>query len=292
MDLISNVFYRTHFDVYPAGEDQNVFGEITKYIIGWCKYKAKLYGITLDWDWRQFKQYGSFDGNRMKAYSTQFVDKERNATYWAAKVYEIGKSDGFADRTWVSEFGIEQKSSDCATFSYTVMYEDRQGYYGRLQPAPMANVPSIVKYLLTDKWVVCKSGNQVLGLHAHEIASGEMECLFDALQDEARECPVIYLAANRNGEHLLDCEELAQLLVGNAKVFYSKFPLSSQEFSKAVGKEFRCPEGGLRIYQPHIHWENSDEPYRHIFFTEEKISEIGKEELFLILCVRRSKSAA
>ena len=145
MDLISNVFYRTHFDVYPAGEDQNVFGEITKYIIGWCKYKAKLYGITLDWDWRQFKQYGSFDGNRMKAYSTQFVDKERNATYWAAKVYEIGKSDGFADRTWVSEFGIEQKSSDCATFSYTVMYEDRQGYYGRLQPAPMANVPSIVK---------------------------------------------------------------------------------------------------------------------------------------------------
>lgn len=283
MDLISNVFYRTHFDVYPAGEDQNVFGEITKYIIGWCKYKAKLYGITLDWDWRQFKQYGSFDGNRMKAYSTQFVDKERNATYWAAKVYEIGKSDGFADRTWVSEFGIEQKSSDCATFSYTVMYEDRQGYYGRLQPAPMANVPSIVKYLLTDKWVVCKSGNQVLGLHAHEIASGEMECLFDALQDEARECPVIYLAANRNGEHLLDCEELAQLLVGNAKVFYSKFPLSSQEFSKAVGKEFRCPEGGLRIYQPHIHWENSDEPYRHIFFTEEKISEIGKEELFLIL---------
>ena len=45
MDLISNVFYRTHFDVYPAGEDQNVFGEITKYIIGWCKYKAKLYGI-------------------------------------------------------------------------------------------------------------------------------------------------------------------------------------------------------------------------------------------------------
>ena len=92
MDLISNVFYRTHFDVYPAGEDQNVFGEITKYIIGWCKYKAKLYGITLDWDWRQFKQYGSFDGNRMKAYSTQFVDKERNATYWAAKVDEIGKA--------------------------------------------------------------------------------------------------------------------------------------------------------------------------------------------------------
>lgn len=283
MDLISNVFYRTHFDVYPTGEDQKVFGEITKYIISWCKYKAGLYGITLDWDWSQFKKYGSFDGDGMKAYSTRFVDKERNAIYWSAKVYEIAKSDGFADRTWVSEFGIEQKSSDYATFSYTVMYEDRQGYYGRLQPAPMANVPSIVKYLLTDKWIVCKSGNQVLGLHAHEIALGEMECLFDALQDEARECPVIYLAANRNGEHLLDSEELAQLLAGNAKVFYSKFPLSGQEFSEVVGKEFRCPEGGLRIYRPHMHWENSDEPYRHIFFTEEKISKMGKEELFLIL---------
>lgn len=283
MDLISNVFYRTHFDVYPTEGNQNVFGEITKYIIRWCKYKAERYGITLDWNWSQFRKYGSFDGGMMKAYSTRFVDKERNAIYWAAKVYEIGKSDGFADRTWVSEFGIEQGSSDYVTFSYTVMYEDRQGYYGRLQSAPSANIPSIVKYLLTDRWVVCKSGNQTLDLFSHEIASGEMECLFDALQDEARECPIIYLAANKNGEHILNSEELAQLLAGNAKVFYSKFPLSGQEFSEVVGKEFRCPEGGLRIYQPHIHWENSDEPYRHIFFTEEKISEMGKEELFLIL---------
>ena len=59
MDLISNVFYRTHFDVYPTGEDQNAFGEITKYIISWCKYKAERYGITLDWNWSQFKKYGS-----------------------------------------------------------------------------------------------------------------------------------------------------------------------------------------------------------------------------------------
>ena len=36
MDLISNVFYRTHFDVYPTKENWNVFAEITKYIINWC----------------------------------------------------------------------------------------------------------------------------------------------------------------------------------------------------------------------------------------------------------------
>ena len=47
MDLISNVFYRTHFDVYPAGEDQNVFGEITKYIIGWMREIAVRFSIVI-----------------------------------------------------------------------------------------------------------------------------------------------------------------------------------------------------------------------------------------------------
>ena len=151
----------------------------------------------------------------MRAYTTQFIDKETNAIYWTAKVYEIIKIDGLADRTWISEFGIEQKNKNYATFSYTVMYEDRQGYYGKLQPAPEANIPSIVKYLLTDKWIECKSGCQVLGLSSHEISSGQMELLYDALNDTSRGCPIIYLSANKNGEHLLDNKELAQLLAGN-----------------------------------------------------------------------------
>lgn len=283
MDLISNVFYRTHFDVYPTKENWNVFAEITKYIINWCKYKANLYGIDLEWDWKQFRKYGFFDADSMRAYTTQFIDKETNAIYWAAKVYEIIKIDGIADRTWISEFGIEQKNKNYATFSYTVMYEDRQGYYGKLQPAPEANIPSIVKYLLTDKWIECKSGCQVLGLSSHEISSGQMGFLYDALNDTSRGCPIIYLAANKNGEHLLDNKELAQLLAGNAKIFYSSFPLACQEFCKVIGENYRCPDGGLRIYQPQINWENDDETYRHIYFTEEKISEMGKEELFRVL---------
>lgn len=283
MDLISNVFYRTHFDVYPTKENWNVFIEITKYIINWCNYKANLYGIKLDWDWKQFRQYGSFDADGIKAYSTQFIDKETNATYWAAKVYEIVKIDGFADRTWISEFGIEQTNPDYATFSYTVMYEDRQGYYGKLQPAPTANIPSIVKYLLTDKWIVCKSGHQVLDLFSHKVSSGQMALLHDALKDESRACPIIYLASNKKGEHLLDSAELSKLLAGNVKVFYSQYPLACQEFCEMIGDNFRCPEGGLRIYQPQINWENNDEAYRHIYFTEEKLSEIGREQVFLIL---------
>ena len=159
----------------------------------------------------------------------------------------------------------------------------RQGYYGKLQPAPEANIPSIVKYLLTDKWIECKSGCQVLGLFSHEISSGQMGLLYDALNDASRGCPIIYLAANKNGEHLLNNDELAQLLAGNAKIFYSSFPLAGQEFCKVIDEGYRCPEGGLRIYQPHINWEKSDEAYRHIYFTEEKISEMGKEELFRVL---------
>lgn len=283
MDLISNVFYRTHFDVYPVKENWNVFVEITKYIINWCKYKANLYGISLDWDWKQFRKYGSFDASSMKAYSTQFIDRETKAIYWAAKVYEIVKIDGYADRTWISEFGIEQKDKNYVTFSYTVMYEDKQGYYGKLQPAPTPNIPSIVKYLLTDKWIVCKSGVQALDLFSHEISPGKMQLLYDALNDETRTCPIIYLVANKNGDHLLNSDELAQHLAGNTKIFYSRFPSACQEFCEMIGEDFRCPEGGLRIYQPQIKWKSSDEVFRHIFFTEEKIFEIGKDEFFSIL---------
>ena len=283
MDLISNVFYRSHFDVFPVKAGWNVFIEITKYIINWCNFKAKRYGIELNWDWKQFRHHGIFEAGSMRAMSTQFVDRESGARYWAAKVFETVKCDGYADRTWISEFGIEQSNSNCATFSYTVMYEDRQGFLGELQPAPSANVPSVVNYLLTDKMVICKSGQQVLKLSPHDITPGHMDKLRDALQDVSRTCPIIYIAANKMGEHLFDRNELARLVAGNAKVFYSQYPSASDEFNSTIGNIFRCPDGGLRVYQPNIDWTNCDEGYRHIYFTEEKLCEIGLDKIQSIL---------
>jgi hypothetical protein len=219
----------------------------------------------------------------MRAISTRFFDKESGASYWSAKVFETAKCDGCADRIWISEFGIEQTSPDYATFSYTVMYEDRQGFLGDLQPTPKSNIPSIINYLLTDKFIFCKSGSVELGIHPQLISKDTLSNFHTDLSDDNRNCPIIYMVTSANGEHLLDVKELAQLVAGNAAVYYSDSPELYADINSVIGERFRCPRGGIRIYQPNINWQNCDEEYRHVFFTEERLAEMGKQKVHSIL---------
>ncbi len=291
-DLSLNLFYKTSFDITDGGadgKDPDVLWAVVLGIRAWIVKKWKRQGVDVDGElgqWGRLKAGVKADlGDPEGAvrFESALYAPENGRLLWSCRVTETIRFAGYADRTWVTEVGLESDSADSGTVSIVLSYGDRPGYLGPLQPEPKPTVPGLINTLNNWASLTCTCSGKRLPLEACELQSGDFDAFWALVSDEGRRTPVIFVSP-RYLQLAVSPQELARALGPSAFVFYSVDDEFCREMrDKLPDRALRCEYGQVRIYSEDA---PLSEVRRHRYFNMRDIDEIGSEAF--IAMVRRA----
>lgn len=131
-----------------------------------------------------------------------------------------------------------------------------------------ARCPGVIRDILNFS-VPWQVGGWKIQTSSQEVhTDAEIRTLVSALKSPARTMPFVVVSEHENfALHPELPARLAYDLTGLARVFRISAE-TSWEITKALGKEWSCFNGAIRIYWP---FDTSDNPYRHGLWTREKL---------------------
>jgi hypothetical protein len=264
---------RCHFDVLPHSHPTSSWPEIIKTIRQWVVYavqtEEKLLGA-----W--FFKGGDWFGAKSPRVSLRVVTEQGDGAiecpqFWTLR-YEHPCREVTA-RQWRVDIGVTLLS-DRLRFSAATSYWLLSEYIGPEPEQPVPTAPSVVRSLLKGRGWSCMAGTERLSEKPRVIRVGDGQLLYERLVDLKRGCPVVVVSRNQaDGNPVLDADSLAKTLAGSAVVYVADSPDVEEEWEYFLPKGFRCRNGMVRVYQPHVDFSSERDAKRHRYFSEEQIKE-------------------
>ncbi|MGI6150520.1 MAG: hypothetical protein ACOYIR_01000 [Christensenellales bacterium] len=287
LDLNANMFYKAKFTITAIQPEDDLLWRIVLHIKNWQTRKWNRENDILPTEnrsWTGLKKGGSIvSEDNSIIIKSEYFENDEGGQYWACSITEKRTAlPGYTPRQWVTEVGYEQKDSTSAVLSCVLFYRDAPGFVGLLQEAPSLSTPNLIKHILRDRNLHCHSGRDTVECTPQELKTGDWPHFWDRLIDKDRELPYIYVSPyidpDSQEARLLVCpERLADVICGNAIVFFSNSPDFAEEMKYLCPKEYSCYGGTIRIYYPEIDLDSQTDPYRHRYIKAVSIEEWGSE---------------
>lgn len=287
MDLSANMFYKVKFSVAAKDKSDDLLWKIVLHIMNWQTTKWNKKGKTILTDnlhaWSDIKNGSRIltKSNIVYIESDCFWEGQETVTKWACKITETPPLERrVAPRTWITEIGFErEKGNDSAVFSCVLSYEDRAGFIGPYQKVPEPSVPRLIKSIVQDNSLIVSSGIDSVSGKPERLYVGDWPAFLDRIENEERSLPYIYISPRvvdvepLTTELLIDPNALAEVVYGNALVFYSNDIGFTQE-AIYMNPEYACYNGAIKVYQP-----GASKSFRNHFIGAQQIEECGSDEI-------------
>ena len=270
-EMPDNVHFRCTFDVQAAAEPPVDLANLVKEIASWIRSKE---GRSLDLSPNWLLRAGSSRRRDGKAtVTTDSLPDDSPPELWALR-YEHQDVE-FHARRWVIDFGLARTETERWRISTTISHSLHPNYIGKEPGLLPVTPPRVIRALLASDHLQCQAGTCVLLASSQVVQVGKADHLVRAIEDPGRACPIVYISANRlTGEPMIDPARLASTIAGTGIVFVAAGPDIDDELEfLLVPREFRSPNGTVRVYAPGANFRLAQQAYRHRFFTRIQISE-------------------
>lgn len=273
LDLSSTLFFKGKFQI-TSEQDTDLLWTLIYKIRGWMLPKWRRSGEQLPEDlkvWSKWKMGSRFSSENGIVHLSSRHFEENGLHFWACQITESWPSqNGCAPREWTTEVGFCQHTVSSAEVSIVIYYSDRPGFIGPCEAPPAASVPKLIRSLCTAPALRCVVGNYPVRLESIRLAPGDFPAFWQAVCDESREIPLVYLSPRGEEDEtvpagpLLDPQRLAGILGPNALVYYADDLDFSREMTELCSPEgMGCYSGAIRVYAPHPDTEDPSDVYRH-----------------------------
>lgn len=307
-DLCSNIYYKIKFNVELKETNSDLIWIVINHIKEslLLKYQGN---ITKDQTtWMRLKNGNKIIENGLRVTSVHNLldlsvydhEKKENGSdkianpdkinFWACKIIEnkVGDS-GTAPQIWTTEIGLNIKEPDrnVAILTCLVYYQNQPSYFALSQQVPDPNMPEIILSILNDDRVFCFAGIDRPTSKPRKLCPGECVELWERINCPDRAVPYVFISSQKNPEggqiNLIDPEKLAQVLGGNAVVYYSNDENVIEEMNYVFKKEFHCFGGAIRVYNPAVNVNDPKDYVKHRYFDSDFINEYGEDQLLYLL---------
>ncbi len=272
--MFDSVHFRCTFDVSPAGNSTLGFVELVGDIAQWIKTKE---GRALDLQPSWMLTAGTSrrpDGRALVITdSLPAQSSMTSADTWALR-YEHQDSE-FSHRRWSIDFGVVRLGEHEWRLATTVGHSLHPSYMGKEPGHLPVTPPRVVKDLVgAGRWK-CSAGSIELKSSPVVVAVGKADRLVKAIEDPLRACALVYVSrARASGEPCVDPARLASTITGAGIVFVAADSEIDDELEfLMVPREFRAPNGTVRVYAPGADFGRPNQSFRHRFFTKYQIDE-------------------
>ena len=274
--LNKHIHFRCAFGLTNKSNENSlgVWEGTLKLIRGWISEKIDEFGSNKDY----FKDAwyfngGSWNSSNIKNLTVETVaikvNESKYSKYWSLRFEHPDKS--FPSRNWTVDFVVEYISESLVNFSMTTLHCIRHDYIGKDPELPAPTAPKIINSFLQK--FECYAGNVKLSKFPIGIKVGEIRNIWDIIKSEHRECPIILIKSNFQGEFPIDPYKLSKLLKGTANVYTFDEQDFEEELKYFLGiyyRDYNCPRGHIRIYFPEVNLKYPKDYIRHRFFTPEQ----------------------
>jgi hypothetical protein len=235
--------YANHFQFQGAGAEDAIF----KAIGGWLKEQLG-FGLHPD----QIRQEGEFNGHRgelrswLRVYAT---DEGEPALYaWVLKNLD----DSARGRQWITELGLKKTGQDVA-FSCVVKTDEYSTLAAR---SPVtASRPRVIGYITNN---VLRSPNasftpSVAAVEAKAVGEDmdSYRALHAEIERRERDCPLVIVSPTRDGDYLLNVEDLQEKLIGLGQVVQICRGFNSYDMADVIGQQRSAWGGAVNVlYTP------------------------------------------
>ena len=230
--------YANHLNLHGQGTEEAVF----KAIGGWLKEQLS-FGLHPD----QLRKDGEFNGTRGDVRSWLRVlataEEDPKLYSWVLK-FPDGNVRG---RQWIVEVGVKTQA-DRLDLSCVVKTDE----YSTLVASPViASQPRLIRYIANNIQNVQDSTFDVTvpGVETKSVGADEDSYLglLAEIERPGREGPIVLVSPTKDGEYLLEAEELQQRLIGLAQVVKVSANFNSYEMATVLGKPKSAWGGAINI---------------------------------------------
>lgn len=292
-DLNTTTFYKAQFGITRKNADTDLLWEVVQGIRTWITKKYNSAGKTLiDEDlrssWTPFKSGGRIlsSDKRVFCESASCSDETTGYVSWACQIVETpaSASSEFARRDWTTEIGYQQATTDSATLSYIVKYNDIPGFWGLCDDAPSISLPNLIRWLFQNQWLVCSIGKHQLVPYPIKLVPGDYPSFEKLVLDSERTIPVVYLSPRHSysdeenaGNPLVNPLDFFNAVAGNALIYYSESLDFSKEMCWYGNQELLCTNGMIRVYAQRNGLTANAGRARNWYFTLQNICELAQK---------------
>lgn len=277
--MIDTIHFRCAFDVRPVTDGEAGFSDLVEVIARWIWSKDS----TLDLKPSLLLTEGST--RRADGRASVTVDSIGAQTggvapdMWALRLEH--QDSEFSPRRWVIDFGITRIEPQQWRFSIVVGNSLHPSYIGKEPGHLPVTAPRVVKDIVSSSKWRCTAGTANLTAVPVVVRVGKADLLVKAIEDPNRACPLVYVSLNRlTKEPALDPARLAATIVGAGVVHVATSTELDEEIEfLMVPREFRSPNGTVRVYAPGADFKLPWQAYRHRFFTRNQIEELTAAEV-------------
>lgn len=287
LDLNATMFYKVKFSISAVQPEDDLLWRIVLHIKKWQvkKWNREKEVIPLDNRyWTGLKKGGTIiSEDNCIIIKSEYFDDEEGGQFWACSITEKGPAlPGYTPRQWVTEIGYEQKDQSSAVLSCVLYYRDVPGFIGLLQEAPSPTTPKLIKCILQDRNIDCYCGIDKIDCTPKELKTGDWFNFWERLIDKRREVPYIFVSPcvdidSMEARTLVAPEEVANVVCGNAIVFFSNSIDYAEEMRYLCPSDYSCFGGSIRIYYPEIDTTSKTDHYRHRYIKALFIEEWGSD---------------
>jgi len=236
--------YSNHMSVKGHGAEEAVF----KAIGGWLKEQLG-FGLHPD----QLRKDGEFNGTRGDVRSWLRVlataEEDPKLYSWALKFPD----ENVRGRQWIVEVGVKAQG-DRLDISCVVKTDE----YSTLVASPViASQPRLIRYIVSNIQNAKETtvDTTVPGVEIRSVGEDRDSylALLSEMERPAREGPIVLVSPTKQGEYLLDAEELQQRLIGLAQVVKVSASFNSYEMASVLGTPKSAWGGAINIlYVPTV----------------------------------------
>lgn len=275
---MDHIHFRCAFDLRPSFEGTPIFADVVGEVARWIRSKDPTLDLRPSW---LLTQGATRRPDGRASVIVDSIQSEQGGvapSSWALR-YEHQDSE-FSARRWFIDIGIVVNAGVCR-FSIVAGNSLHPSYIGKEPGHLPVTAPRVVRDILTaTKWK-CVAGTTVLSASSTQVEVGKAHELIRAIEDPGRSCPLVYVSRNRvTNETMLDPSRLAKGIIGAGVVWVAASREIDEEIEfLLVPREFRSPNGTVRVYAPGANFSTLSQAYRHRFFTRAQIEQLSAIEV-------------
>jgi hypothetical protein len=234
--------YANHLSLQGSDAEDAVF----KAIGGWLKEQLS-FGLHPD----QLRKDGEFNGTRGDVRSWLRVlataEEEPKLYSWVLKFSD----EKVRGRQWIVEVGVKTQGEHL-DLSCVVKTDEHSTL---VASAVTASQPRLVRYVVSNIQHIGGAGfaASVPGIEVKTVGedTDSYHSLLAEIERPGREGPIVIVSPTKDGEYLLQPEDLQQKLIGLAQVVKVSLDFNSYDMSEVLGKSQSAWGGAINIlYMP------------------------------------------
>ncbi len=211
---------------------------------------------------------------QVRTAAAEISDAVHIPNYWSVSYQHPDSQIGA--RQWKTDIGLTAQGPESFRAVITTTNWLLPGYIGDEPLSPVPTSPKIVGDLMAlagwDAWC----GTEAMTPQPKPLLVGHAHEFFARLTDTGRECPIVLISREHGSEDFKVVPGfLSGLLKGMASVYFVETSEIDDEMTIFLPQEFRCANGMVRVYQPHLEVDVEGNFRRHRFFSRRYIIEQG-----------------